>query len=113
MLLELVRREGIKIDEAGVGFGCRQQSGTAHAPLFQCPSQSGVCCSAQMFWWRCCKCFPFRSTTGKRKTSITNYCKMSCRQGPEIRDEISMAWVKRFVSLGEKLRVSVPGNSAC
>jgi hypothetical protein len=107
MLLELVKREGVKIDEAGVGFAAGNSLARLMRQLSKSPANLELLHRADVLV-PLLQMLPFPVNYWESQNIYYQMLQNELPSRLSNEDEISIAWVKRFVALGEKLRVSVP-----
>jgi hypothetical protein len=107
MLMEMVKREGIRLDEAGIGFAASNSLTRLLQRLQGKPRDMETLERANVLtslvpmtpfpvdWWRAQNLYYaiFRN----------NFSEIASRQDSDSRD-----WQERFLALGEKLKISVP-----
>jgi len=107
MLLELVKREGVKIDEASVGFAGSNSLSRLMRQLSKAPANLELLHRADVLV-ALLQMLPFPVNYWESQNIYYQMLQNELPSRLSNEDEISVAWVKRFVALGEKLRVSVP-----
>jgi alpha-amylase/alpha-mannosidase (GH57 family) len=107
MLLELVKREGVKIDEAGVGFAAGNSLARLIRRFSNAPGNLELLQRADILA-ALLEMLPFPVNYWEAQNIYYQLLQNELPAVARNRDEISMVWIKLFVSLGEKLRVSVP-----
>jgi hypothetical protein len=107
MLLELVKREGVKIDEASVGFAAGNSLARLMRQLSKTPANLELLHRADVLV-ALLQMLPFPVNYWESQNIYYQMLQNELPSRLSNEDEISVAWVKRFVALGEKLRVSVP-----
>jgi alpha-amylase/alpha-mannosidase (GH57 family) len=111
MLLELVKREGVQIEEAGVGFAAGNAVTRLLKKLAKDP-QNGELLQHANLLVSIVQMLPFKVSYWDAQNIYysllqTDYPVMARRS-----DAASRHWVENFAALGEKLQVSVPPVSA-
>lgn len=111
MLLELVKREGVQIEEAGVGFAASNAVTRLLNRLAKDPQNSELVQHANLLV-SIVQMLPFKISYWDAQNIYysllqTDYPAMARRP-----DAASRHWVENFAALGEKLQVSVPPVSA-
>ena len=107
MLLELVKREDVKMDEAMVAFAAGNSLARLMRRLANTPDNLELLQRADVLA-ALLQMLPFPVNYWESQNIYYQLLQDELPARARNQDEISMAWVKRFVSLGEKLRVSVP-----
>ena len=107
MLLELVKREGVNIDEASVGFAAGNSLTRLMRQLSKAPANLELLHRADVLV-ALLQMLPFPVNYWESQNIYYQMLQNELPSRLNNEDEISVAWVKRFVALGEKLRVSVP-----
>ncbi len=107
MLLELVKREGVRIDDAGVGFAAGNSLARLMRRFSRAPGNLELLQRADILA-ALLEMLPFPVNYWEAQNIYYQLLQDELPARARNRDEISMVWVKFFVSLGEKLRVSVP-----
>ena len=107
MLLELVKREGVKIDEASVGFAASNSLARLMRQFSKAPANLELLHRADVLV-ALLQMLPFPVNYWESQNIYYQMLQNELPSRLSNEDEISVAWVKRFVALGEKLRVSVP-----
>ena len=107
MLLELVKREGVRIDDAGVGFAAGNSLARLMRRFSSAPGNLELLQRADILA-ALLEMLPFPVNYWEAQNIYYQLLQDELPARARNRDEISMVWVKFFVSLGEKLRVSVP-----
>ena len=105
MLLELARREGIKLEEAGIAYAAGKALGRLMRELRKQPKDTKTLMIADMLV-TLLQMFPFSVSYWEAQNIFYSLLKDEF-PGSEGRDS-SLEWRERFLALGEKLRVSVP-----
>jgi hypothetical protein len=103
MLLELVKREGVQIEEAGVGFAARKALTRIMLQLQQKPHELELLDRADLLT-SILEMLPFKVSHWKAQNI---YYSLLQRELPDL-NTAQREWAERFLSLGEKLRVAVP-----
>lgn len=103
MLLEMVKSEGVQIEEAGVGFAARNALTRMMLQLQHKPHDIELLDRANLLT-SIVEMLPVKVSYWKAQNI---YYSLLQRQLPGI-STAKREWVERFLSLGEKLRVAVP-----
>lgn len=111
MLLELVKREGVQIEEAGVGYAASNALSRLMKSLQQSPQNTELLQHANVLV-ALLETLPFKVNYWDAQNIYysllqTEYPGMARRP-----DSASRQWAESFAALGEKLQVSVPPMSA-
>jgi alpha-amylase/alpha-mannosidase (GH57 family) len=107
MLLELVKREDVKMDEALVGFAAGNSLARLMRRFSNAPDNLELLQRADVLA-ALLQMLAFPVNYWESQNIYYQLLENELPARARNQDEISMAWVKRFMSLGEKLRVSVP-----
>jgi hypothetical protein len=107
MLLELVKREGVQIEEAAVGYAASNALTRLMKRIQESPEQTEFLQHASVLV-SILEMLPFKVDTWDAQNIYysllqTEYPSISRRYDPA-----SLGWSKMFLALGEKLEVSVP-----
>jgi hypothetical protein len=111
MLLELVKREGVQIEEAGVGYAASNALTRLMKSLRESPQDFELLQRANLLV-ALLEMLPFKVSYWNAQNIYyallqTEYPAMARQQ-----DSASRQWAESFAALGEKLQVSVPPVSA-
>jgi hypothetical protein len=107
MLLELVKREGVKIEEAGVAFAAGNSLARLVRRFSQSPDNLALLQRADVLAVLL-EMLPFPVNYWESQNIYYQLLQDELPARAAKRDETSIIWTKLFISLGEKLRVSVP-----
>jgi alpha-amylase/alpha-mannosidase (GH57 family) len=107
MLLELVKREGVKIDEASVGFAASRSLARLMRRFANAPSNTELLHRADVLA-ALLQMLPFPVNYWEAQNIYYELVQDQLPARAQNQDEISHVWMRRFVALGDKLRVSVP-----
>ena len=103
MLLEMVKGEGVQIEEAGVGFAARKALTHIMLQLQETPHDRELLDRANLLT-SILEMLPFKVSHWKAQNI---YYSLLQRELPDL-NTAQRDWAERFLSLGEKLRVAVP-----
>jgi len=106
MLLELAKREGIKLEEAGIAYAAGNALTRLMRRLRNEPTDTNTLAIADMLV-TLLQMFPFNVDYWEAQNIFYSLLKHEFPKISETHD-FSLEWRERFVALGEKLRVSVP-----
>jgi alpha-amylase/alpha-mannosidase (GH57 family) len=107
MLLELVKREGVKMDDASVGFAASRGLARLMRRFANAPSNTELLLRADVLA-ALLEMLPFPVNYWEAQNIYYALVQDQLPARARNQDEISHVWMQRFISLGEKLRVSVP-----
>ncbi len=106
MLLELARREGIKLEEAGIAYAAGNALSRLMRELRKQPRDTKTLMIADILV-TLLQMFPFNVNYWEAQNIFYSLLKDEFPGISEGRNS-SFEWRERFLALGEKLRVSVP-----
>jgi hypothetical protein len=107
MLLELIKREGVAIDEPSVGFAASNSLAHLMRRFAKSPSNLELLRRADILV-SLLQMLPFPVNYWEAQNIYYQMLQNELPKRANNQDEISLAWMEGFVILGEKLRVSVP-----
>jgi hypothetical protein len=111
MLLELVKREGVQIEEAGVGFAASNGLTRLMKKLQENPRDNDLLEHANVLV-SILKMLPCRVNYWHAQNIFYAMLQKEYHAMGQRNDPASRIWIQRFVALGEKLQVSVPPVAA-
>jgi alpha-amylase/alpha-mannosidase (GH57 family) len=107
MVMEMVKREGVRLDEAGIGYAASNSLTRLLQRLQQKPEDSETLERANVLT----SLFPMMPFPVNCWSAQNIYYSILNKNYPEIalkQDSASKQWQERFLALGENLRISVP-----
>jgi len=107
MLLELVKREGVQIEEGSVGHAASNALTRLMEALEQTPQSVAVLQNANVLG-SILEMLPFRVRTWDAQNIYYSLLQSEYPAMSRRHDEASRNWVENFLALGEKLHVSAP-----
>jgi len=111
MLMELVKQEGIKLEEAGLSFAAGKSLTRLMQRLQGDPYNTELLERADVLV-TLLQMFPLPVNYWKTQNIFYSMLKKSFPFVAKGNDNVTRAWTERFLDLGEKLRVSVPKAAA-
>lgn len=107
MLLELVKREGVKLDEGGVSFAASNALTRLLCKLREKPGDTELLERANVLA-RLTEMLPFSVSLWNAQNIYYSILQRALADINRKQDPEARSWAERFLALGEKLQVSVP-----
>jgi hypothetical protein len=111
MLLELVKREGVQVEEAAVGYAARNALTRLLKAIQETPRKTELLQQANILA-SLLEMLPFKVITWDAQNIFYSLLQTEFPSISALHDQISRSWTDAFIILGEKLGVSVPAVSS-
>jgi hypothetical protein len=111
MLMELVKREGVKLEEAGLSYAATRSLTRIMQRLEQEPMNMELLDRANVLV-TLLQMFPFHVDYWKAQNIFYSMLKKVFPFFARGKDDASQMWARRFLELGERLKVKVPDGEA-
>jgi alpha-amylase/alpha-mannosidase (GH57 family) len=107
MLLELVKREGVQVEEAAVGYAASNALTRLLKAIQETPRKTELLQQANVLV-SILEMLPFKVNTWNAQNIFYSLLQTEFPSISRLQDQFSRSWIEAFTALGEKLDVSVP-----
>jgi len=105
--LELVKREGVQVEEAAVGYAASNALTRLLKAIQETPRKTELLQQANVLV-SILEMLPFKVNTWNAQNIFYSLLQTEFPSISRLQDQFSLSWIEAFTALGEKLDVSVP-----